>query len=126
MGLGGAGGSFRKGGVSNIRERARVPALCHEATAWKARCIARSSLMGICAVDAYHCPTLRRRRLMILGMSIATFTVDHVIISLIGIAAGLVVLYGLLGSNRLPGWTALFLAATVLTSVTGFFFPFAG
>jgi hypothetical protein len=27
------------------------------------------------------------------------------------------------GANRLTGWTALFLATTVLTSVTGFFFP---
>jgi hypothetical protein len=30
----------------------------------------------------------------------------------------------MLGSKRLPGWTALFLATTVLTSVTGFLFPF--
>jgi len=61
---------------------------------------------------------------MILGMSIATFTVLHVIISLVGILSGAVVLAGMLGSRRLEGWTALFLATTVLTSVTGFFFPF--
>ncbi len=60
---------------------------------------------------------------MILGMSISTFTLFHVILSLIGIAAGLVVLFGLLTSSKLEGWTALFLATTVLTSVTGFFFP---
>jgi hypothetical protein len=60
---------------------------------------------------------------MILGMSIATFTLLHVIISLIGIASGLIVLFGMFGAHRLPGWTALFLLTTVLTSVTGFLFP---
>jgi hypothetical protein len=55
-----------------------------------------------------------------------TFTKVHVIISLIGIASGLVVMVGLLTAKRLDGWTALFLASTVLTSVTGFFFPFHG
>jgi hypothetical protein len=60
---------------------------------------------------------------MILGLSIATFTKLHVAISLIGIVSGLVVLYGMLGAQRMPGWTALFLVATVLTSVTGFMFP---
>jgi hypothetical protein len=59
---------------------------------------------------------------MILGMSTSTFTVVHVIISLVGIFSGLVVLLGMLTAKRLPGWTALFLATTVLTSVTGFFF----
>lgn len=60
---------------------------------------------------------------MILGTSIATFTTVHVVISLIAIAAGLVVVAGMLRASRLPGWTAFFLATTVLTSVTGFFFP---
>jgi hypothetical protein len=41
-------------------------------------------------------------------------------LSLIGIASGFVVLYGLLTGRSLRGWTALFLAATVLTSLTGF------
>lgn len=51
-------------------------------------------------------------------------TLLHVIISLIGIVSGFVVLTGLLKSQRLDGWTATFLASTVLTSVTGFlFFP---
>jgi hypothetical protein len=44
----------------------------------------------------------------------------HVLLSLIGIASGLVVLYGLLAGRPLGGWTALFLATTILTSVTGF------
>jgi hypothetical protein len=61
---------------------------------------------------------------MILGMSLSTFTTVHVIISLIGIVSGIVVLFGLLGSSRVPGWTALFLLFTILTSATGFLFPF--
>ena len=60
---------------------------------------------------------------MILGMSTFAFTVVHVIISLIGIWTGVVVVRGMLGAKRLEGWTALFLVTTVLTSVTGFFFP---
>jgi hypothetical protein len=63
---------------------------------------------------------------MILGMSIQTFTDLHVIISLIAIVSGLIVSFGMLGSNRLPGWTALFLFTTVLTSLTGFLFPIKG
>lgn len=59
---------------------------------------------------------------MILGMT--TFTVVHVVVSLIGIFSGFVVVFGLFVSKRLDGWTAIFLASTVLTSVTGFFFPF--
>ena len=61
---------------------------------------------------------------MILGMSFSTFTTLHVIISLIGIVTGLVALLGMLGGKNLGGWTAVFLATTVLTSVTGFLFPF--
>ncbi len=60
---------------------------------------------------------------MVLGMSLATFTLGHVIISLIGIVAGLVVMFGMLGSNRQPGLTAIFLLFTILTSATGFLFP---
>lgn len=41
-----------------------------------------------------------------------------------GIIAGLVVVDGLLADTRLDGWTAIFLATTILTSVTGFGFPF--
>lgn len=63
---------------------------------------------------------------MILGLSTSTFTTLHVIISLIGIASGFVVLFGMFGSNKLSGWTAIFLLATILTSVTGFFFPVVG
>lgn len=60
---------------------------------------------------------------MVLGLSTSAYTLVHVVISLVGIASGLVVLFGMIESKKLPGWTALFLATTVLTSVTGFFFP---
>ena len=60
---------------------------------------------------------------MILGMSTSAFTLVHVVLSLIGIVSGLIVLFGMLVSKKLSGWTELFLAATVLTSVTGFLFP---
>ena len=59
-------------------------------------------------------------------MILAAYTLVHVLISLAGIFSGLVVLSGLLTSKRLDGWTTLFLATTVATSVTGFFFPFHG
>jgi hypothetical protein len=57
-------------------------------------------------------------------MTTSTFTTVHVVVSLIGIATGLVVLFGLLTAKRFDGWTAIFLVTTVLTSVTGFGFPF--
>src|SRR5215467_5943953 len=63
---------------------------------------------------------------MVLGMSLQTFTLIHVLISLAGIASGIVVLYGFLTNKRLDGWTALFLGTTALTSLTGFLFPFMG
>jgi len=62
---------------------------------------------------------------MVFGMSLATYTAVHVAISLIGIGSGLVVLFGLLKGRRFNGWTGLFLATTVATSVTGFGFPVA-
>ncbi|MBO4225834.1 hypothetical protein [Bradyrhizobium neotropicale] len=61
---------------------------------------------------------------MVLGMSLATFTLVHVVISLVAIVAGLVVMFALLGSRETPGLTAIFLLFTILTSVTGFMFPF--
>ena len=54
----------------------------------------------------------------------SVLTTVHVVISLIGIASGLIVMFGLLTAKRLDAWTALFLVSTVATSVTGFFFPF--
>lgn len=61
---------------------------------------------------------------MVFGTTILTFV--HVVISLVGIFSGLVAGFGLLGRKQLDGWTAVFLTSTVLTSVTGFFFPFHG
>ena len=61
---------------------------------------------------------------MIWGMTTETFTLVHVVLSLIGIGAGLIVLFRLLSGTLPPGWNTLFLVATVATSVTGFGFPF--
>ena len=61
---------------------------------------------------------------MILGMTLETYTFMHVLMSLVGIGSGFVVMFGLLTGRRFDGWTALFLASTVATSVTGFGFPF--
>ena len=60
---------------------------------------------------------------MVWGMTTSTFTLVHVWLSVIGIGAGLVVVFGLLAGKSLGGWTALFLITTAATSVTGFAFP---
>jgi hypothetical protein len=57
-------------------------------------------------------------------MNLATYTFVHVALSLVGIGAGFVVMFGLFTGKRLDGWTLLFLVTTVATSVTGFGFPF--
>jgi hypothetical protein len=61
---------------------------------------------------------------MMLGMSLFAFTLLHVVISLIGIVSGFVVVFGFISGKKLDGWNTLFLATTVLTSVTGYMFPF--
>ena len=61
---------------------------------------------------------------MIWGLSESAFTAVHVVLSLVGIGSGLVVLLGLRADRARGGWTLLFLATTVATSVTGFGFPF--
>jgi hypothetical protein len=60
---------------------------------------------------------------MILGMSIETFTFVHVVISLVGIMTGFIVVALMLQNGPLAGWNGFFLTTTILTSVTGFFFP---
>src|SRR5579864_1925406 len=60
---------------------------------------------------------------MILGLSTSAFTELHVFLSLVAILSGIVVLLAMLGGRRLDGLSVLFLAATILTSVTGFLFP---
>ena len=63
---------------------------------------------------------------MMLGLSLSAFTILHVIISLIAIVAGLIVMFGMAGQHRPGALTAIFLLFTILTSVTGFMFPFNG
>ena len=60
---------------------------------------------------------------MILGISTSAFTLFHVVVSLIAIVAGIIVAVTMLGSKTTNGWTAIFLATTALTSITGFLFP---
>jgi hypothetical protein len=60
---------------------------------------------------------------VILGMTIAQFTVLHVAISMVAIFAGFIVVGGMFSNAGLAAWTAFFLAATILTNVTGFLFP---
>jgi hypothetical protein len=63
---------------------------------------------------------------MILGMSLATFTLVHVFISILGIASGLIVMERF-ARNRLLGLSnTIFLVTTIATSATGFLFPFNG
>jgi hypothetical protein len=57
---------------------------------------------------------------MISAMTLLTF---HVLVSLIGIATGLVVLIALVAGRDLPGWAWAFLITTIVTSVSGFPLP---
>jgi hypothetical protein len=50
---------------------------------------------------------------MIWGMTLATFTLVHVVLSLIGIGAGLIMMFDLLRGRPLGGWNTLFLVTTV-------------
>src|SRR6266446_2871354 len=59
-------------------------------------------------------------------MILHIYTVIHTLISLIAIFTGLIVVFGLIGGKRLDGWTKWFLITAVLTTATGFFFPFHG
>ncbi len=58
--------------------------------------------------------------------ALPAFTIVHVAISLAAILSGFIVVYGMIINKRLDGWTAFFLATTLLTSVTGFGFPING
>src|SRR5438094_10545735 len=64
-------------------------------------------------------PFSRKGAPMVFGMSIATFTLVHTVLSLVGIVAGLVVAGGLVTGTRLGRWAAVFMVTTVLASVTG-------
>ena len=63
---------------------------------------------------------------MIFGLSTSAFTTPHVVITLIAIATSFIVMFGMVSSKAMPGWTAICLLFTVLTSVTGFMFPING
>jgi hypothetical protein len=55
---------------------------------------------------------------------LAVFTLFHVALSLVGIVAGFVVMFGLIPAKQSKSWTSTFLLTTVTTGVTGFLFPF--
>ena len=54
------------------------------------------------------------------------FALVHEAISVIGVVAGFVVMYGFLRGDVSHFWNRLLLVLTILTSGTGFFFPFRG
>ncbi len=56
--------------------------------------------------------------------SLPWFTLFHTFLSVIGIVAGLIVVGGFMAGRKFNGWTGLFLWTTLLTNITGFFFPF--
>jgi hypothetical protein len=59
-------------------------------------------------------------------MILHIYTIIHTLISLVAIFTGLIVVFGMIGGKRLDGWTKWFLITAVLTTATGFFFPFHG
>jgi hypothetical protein len=59
-------------------------------------------------------------------MILQIYTIVHTLISLVAIFTGIVVVFGMLAGLRLNGWTKWFLTTAILTTVTGFFFPFHG
>lgn len=63
---------------------------------------------------------------MILGLSTSAFTLLHVVLSLAGIATGVVAILGLTYDELFRTWTGLFIGTTLLTSASGFLFPFHG
>jgi hypothetical protein len=57
---------------------------------------------------------------------LGAYTAFHVLLSLIGIGTGFIVIFGFIAQRWLGLWISVFLWTTILTSVTGFFFPFKG
>lgn len=57
---------------------------------------------------------------------VATLVGFHTVVSLVALAAGVVVVFGMVGNATMPAMTALFLATAVLTSATGFLLPSDG
>ena len=71
-----------------------------------------------------HAPASANHSKDTMLVDLPTFTLIHVVLSVLGIIAGLVVAGGLMAGARMDGWTAFFLLTTIATSVTGFLFPF--
>ena len=59
-----------------------------------------------------------------MSTGLAVFTLFHVALSVVGIPAGLVVVFELISAKQSKTWTGIFLVTTAATSVTGFLFPF--
>src|SRR5256885_750049 len=85
-------------------------------------CVGRRPLRGGRFAAWFHVGV--RESVMMLSLSLSTYTIIHVIISLIAIATGFITVFGMLTGDRMARWTAIFLIMTILTSVTGFGFPF--
>jgi hypothetical protein len=62
---------------------------------------------------------------MVLGLSLHAFTVLHVIITIVELLAGAVIVLQMLSGKR-SGLNFLFLLTAVLTTITGFMFPYHG
>jgi hypothetical protein len=56
--------------------------------------------------------------------NILHFTLAHVVLSVVGIVAGLVLVGAMSAGRRPDGWAGLFLVTTFLTNLSGFGFPF--
>jgi len=59
-------------------------------------------------------------------IDITTLTEIHTALSFIGLAFGIPAMLALLGRPLSPHWTNLFIIVAVLTTATGFLFPFNG
>ena len=59
-----------------------------------------------------------------MSTGLAVFTLFHVALSVVGIVAGFVAVFGLISAKQSKNWTGTFLVTTAATSVTGFLFPF--
>jgi hypothetical protein len=63
---------------------------------------------------------------MTLGLNLIQFTFLHVFLSVIGLGAGVFVVFGFFSSRRLSILTTAFFVSTFLTSLSAFLFPFHG
>jgi hypothetical protein len=58
--------------------------------------------------------------------AVLALTYFHTLVSLVAIVTGISVVYGFIKSQVYPGWTTTYLAATALTLITSFLFPYHG